>query len=76
MKMLILLAAFLFHSCSTNYNDVELSDISEFEIKIYELCKSNNPEIIDSIKKTGKLDDEGDKNLSLLIEEFKKNFKK
>ena len=26
MKMLILLAAFLFHSCSTNYNNVELSD--------------------------------------------------
>ena len=57
-------------------DDVELSDISEFEIKVYELCKSNNPEIIDSIKKTGKLDDEGDKNLSLLIEEFKKSFKK
>ena len=57
-------------------DDVELSDISEFEIKVYELCKSNNPEIIDSIKKTGKLDDESDKNLSLLIEEFKKSFKK
>ena len=57
-------------------DDVELSDISEFEIKVYELCKSNNPEIIDSIKKTGKLDDEDDKNLSLLIEEFKKSFKK
>ena len=57
-------------------DNVELSDISEFEIKVYELCKSNNPEIIDSIKKTGKLDDEGDKNLSLLIEEFKKSFKK
>ena len=57
-------------------DDVELSDISEFEIKVYELCKSNNSEIIDSIKKTGKLDDEGDKNLSLLIEEFKKSFKK
>jgi len=35
-------------------DDVELSNISEFEIKVYELCKSNNPEIIDSIKKTGK----------------------
>ena len=46
------------------------------QIKVYELCKSNNSEIIDSIKKTGKLDDEGDKNLSLLIEEFKKSFKK
>ena len=57
-------------------DNVELSDISEFEIKVYELCKSNNPEIIDSIKKTGKLDDEDDKNLSLLIEEFKKSFKK
>ena len=57
-------------------DDVELSDISEFEIKVYELCKSNNPEIIDSIKNTGKLNDEDDKNLSLLIEEFKKSFKK
>ena len=57
-------------------DDIELSDIGEFENKILELCKSNNPEIIESIEKTGKLEDEQDKKLTTLIEEFKKTFKK
>ena len=57
-------------------DDIELLDIGEFENKILELCKSNNPEIIESIEKTGKLEDEQDKKLTTLIEEFKKTFKK
>jgi len=57
-------------------DNIELSDIGEFENKILELCKSNNPEIIESIEKTGKLEDEQDKKLTTLIEEFKKTFKK
>ena len=57
-------------------DDIELSDIGEFENKILELCKSNTPEIIESIEKTGKLEDEQDKKLATLIEEFKKTFKK
>ena len=57
-------------------DNVELKDINEFENKVYELCKSNKPEIIESIKKTGKLEDDVEKSLSSLIDEFKKNFKK
>tara|TARA_B000000460_G_scaffold224002_1_gene177432 strand:+ start:16 stop:1551 length:1536 start_codon:yes stop_codon:yes gene_type:complete len=57
-------------------DNVELKDINEFENKVYELCKSNKPEIIESIKKTGKLEDDIEKSLSSLIDEFKKNFKK
>ena len=57
-------------------DNVELKDISEFENKVYELCKSNKPEIIESIKKSGKLEDEVEKDLRSLIDEFKKNFKK
>ena len=57
-------------------DNVELKDINEFASKVYELCKSNKPEIIESIKKTGKLEDDIEKSLSSLIDEFKKNFKK
>ncbi len=57
-------------------DNVELKDINEFENKVYELCKSNKPEIIESIKKSGKLEDEVEKDLRSLIDEFKKNFKK
>ena len=57
-------------------DNVELKDINEFENKVYELCKSNKSEIIESIKKTGKLEDDVEKSLSSLIDEFKKNFKK
>ena len=57
-------------------DNVELKDINEFENKVYELCKSNKPEIIESIKKTGKLEDDIEKSLSSLIDGFKKNFKK
>ena len=35
--------------------------------------KSTNPEVIDSINNTGKLDDEMDNKLTLIIEKFKKN---
>ena len=57
-------------------DNVELKDINEFENKVYELCKSNKPEIIESIRKSGKLEDEVEKDLRSLIDEFKKNFKK
>jgi len=57
-------------------DNVELKDINEFENKVYELCKSNKPEIIESIKKTGKLEDDVEKSLSSLIDEFKTNYKK
>ena len=53
-------------------DDVELSEIKNLEKKIYEKVKSINPEIIENINNTGKLDEEAEKKLALLMEEFKK----
>ena len=53
-------------------DDVELINIKNFEKQIYEKAQASNPEIIESINSTGKLDDEMEKKLALLIEEFKK----
>ena len=53
-------------------DDVDLSKIKDLEIEIYEEIKSSHPEIIDSINNTGELDDEGDKKLTSVIEQFKK----
>ena len=54
-------------------DDVELADIQNTEKLIYEEIKSNNPEIIDTINNTGKLDEENEKKLTEVIEKFKKN---
>ena len=55
-------------------DDVELADIKNIEKQIYEEIKSSNPEIIDSINNTGKLDEEIEKKLISIIEKFgKKN---
>ena len=48
------------------------SKSDNLENKIYEEIKSSNPEIIDSINNTGKLEDEVEKKLTLIIEQFKK----
>tara|TARA_B100000686_G_scaffold217016_1_gene224071 strand:- start:12057 stop:13592 length:1536 start_codon:yes stop_codon:yes gene_type:complete len=53
-------------------DDVDLPKIKSLEKKIFEEIKSSNPEIIDSINNTGKLDEEIEKKLSSIIEEFKK----
>ena len=53
-------------------DDVDLSKIKDLEKKIYEEVQNQKPEIIDSINNTGKLDDEVEKKLFLLIEEYKK----
>ena len=52
------------------------SNLSTRYKKLLEASNENKPEIIESIKKTGKLEDDVEKNLSSLIDEFKKNFKK
>tara|TARA_Y100000590_G_scaffold445336_1_gene577314 strand:- start:1841 stop:3376 length:1536 start_codon:yes stop_codon:yes gene_type:complete len=57
-------------------DDVDLSKIKELEKNIYEEIKSSNPEIIDSINNTGKLDEEVEKKLTLVIEQFKKKISK
>ena len=55
-------------------DDIELKDISEFENKILAKCNSENPEILNTIKKTGKLEEETEKLLAKIIGELKKNF--
>jgi len=53
-------------------DDVELANIKSIEKQIYDEVKSTNPEIIESINNTGKLDEEVDKKLTAIIEKFKK----
>ena len=52
-------------------DDVEIKDISNFELKILEKCKSEKPEIIDSISNTGKLEE----NFEALLVEIIKDLK-
>jgi len=54
-------------------DDVEIADIKNIEKEIYEKIKTSNPEIIDSINNSGKLDEEIEKKLISIIEQFKKN---
>ena len=54
-------------------DNVELPDIKNMEKQIYEEVKSTNPEIIESINSSGKLEEEIDKKLTEVIENFKKN---
>jgi F-type H+-transporting ATPase subunit alpha len=55
-------------------DDVEPKDIANFESKIIEKCKSEKPEILESILSSGKLEDENEKLLVETIMELKKNF--
>ena len=56
-------------------DDIELKDIAEFESKIIEKCKSDKPEIIESIQSTGKLDEDKEKLLVEVITQLKGTFK-
>ena len=49
-------------------DDIELKNISEFEQKVIEKCKNENSDIIESIRNTGKLDDENEKNFLRLFQ--------
>jgi F-type H+-transporting ATPase subunit alpha len=55
-------------------DDVELKDIAEFESKIIEKCKSEKPEILESVLSSGKLEEDTEKSLVEVIMELKKNF--
>jgi len=48
-------------------DNVELSEIKGLEKEIYEKVKTSNPEIIDNINNTGKLDEEIEKKLTSVI---------
>ena len=56
-------------------DDIELKNISEFEQKVIEKCKNENSDIIESVRNTGKLDDENEKKLSEVISSLKSNMK-
>ena len=56
-------------------DDVELKDIAEFENKILEKCKTDHSDILNSIRSSGKLDDENEKKLSELITNLKSSMK-
>ena len=56
-------------------DDVETKNIKNTEKKIYEIVKSSNPEIIDSINSTGKLEETVEKKLASIIQKFKEKNK-
>ena len=56
-------------------DDIDLKDVSEFESKIINKCKSDKPEIIEAIQSTGKLDEDKEKLLVGVITQLKENFK-
>jgi F-type H+-transporting ATPase subunit alpha len=56
-------------------DDVELKDIADFEHKIIEKCKSDKPEIINSILSSGKLEEDTEKELVELINQLKQSLK-
>ena len=55
-------------------DEIEQKDIATFETKIIEKCRSEKPEIIDSINSSGKLDEDNEKVLTELISDLKKTF--
>ena len=58
-------------------DSVEITQIRSFEKGLLELVKSEKPEILESIQKSGKIEEEIDKVLSEVIENYKKtNFEK
>ena len=56
-------------------DDIDLKDIAQFENKIIEKCKSDKPEIIESILSSGKLEEDKEKLLVEVITQLKGNFK-
>ena len=53
-------------------DDLELSQVKQFESDLSDLIKSSHKDILDSINSTGNLDDEVKAKLSSIIEDFKK----
>ena len=54
-------------------DDIDQKDIASFEKKIIEKCRSEKPQIIESINSSGKLEEDIEKLLTDLILELKKN---
>ena len=52
-------------------DDIELKDVADFENKVLQKCKSDNPEIIESISQSGKIEENVEKQLIELIKGLK-----
>ena len=52
-------------------DDIELRDVADFENKVLQKCKSDKPEIIESISKSGKIEENVEKQLIELIKGLK-----
>ena len=52
-------------------DDIELKDVADFENKVLQKCKSDKPEIIESISKSGKIEENVEKQLIELIKGLK-----
>jgi len=63
----------VFTGVKGHLDDVELSGIKKFEKNIIEKVKSEKPEILDAIQTSGKLEENTEKLLTQLIEEYKKS---
>ena len=58
-------------------DSIDTNEIGSFEKGLLELVKSEKPEILESIQKSGKIEDDIDKTLSEVITNYKKtNFEK
>ena len=64
----------IFCGVKGHLDDIEQKNISDFENKIIEKCKSEKSEILDSISSSGKLEEDAEKSLTEVITELKKNF--
>ena len=53
-------------------DDIEIGKIKQFENDIIEKVKSDKPEIIESIQSSGKLEEDTEKLVVQIIEEYKK----
>ncbi len=56
-------------------DDIELNQIKSFEKKLLSKIKSEAPDILNSIKSSGKIDEANEEKLKTFIGEFKKGFK-
>ena len=54
-------------------DSIDTSEIRSFEKGLLELIKNEKPEILDSIQKSGKIEEDIDKVLSEVISKYKKN---
>ena len=63
----------IFCGVKGHLDDIEQKNISDFENKIIEKCKSEKSEILDSISSSGKLEEDVEKALMQTIEEYKKS---